>query len=288
MQVLLTNLPTWAPLAAAALGLTGALVAMLYARRTVAMACDRFERAQDFEKRLLNVLGRHPEILSLQDLPEDTSPLTEHDSRAITRNSAPRPIPDIADSSPLMTSRNLWKHRVSDYISQGRFAEAEALCRQQIEEDPRNAQAHNILGVILRKTDRVEAAVVSCRHATLLEPACVSAHINLGVALRNLGRPQQAEAAYRRAIDLDPSHAVAHSSLGVALSKQGRNEEAEGCYLKALEIDTRYTPAWLNLAIALQKRGALEEAQAAYRCALELGTADQEVDREISGEIAVA
>jgi tetratricopeptide (TPR) repeat protein len=288
MQTLVTNLPAWAPLAAAVFGLTGAIVAIVYARRTMAMACDRYERAQDFETRLLNVLGQHPEILSPQAVADNATVFTENDSQLIARQLALQPAVQGGDAALLATAGAGWKQRVFDYMSEGRFAEAEAVCRQLIENEPRNAQAHNSLGVILRKTDRVEAAVASCRHATLLEPGSVSAHINLGVALRNLGRPRQAEAAYRRAIELDPEHAVAHSSLGVALSKQGRNEEAEGCYLRALEIDTRYTPAWLNLAIALQKRGALEEAQAAYRCALELGTASQQASREISDEIAVA
>jgi len=258
---------------AAAIGLTGALVAMLYARHAIAVACDRLERAQDFEQRLLKVLGQHPEIFVPHLEPASEAAATagdeerfqddlDHAREVLSRSTRLSPAPE-----------NDWQQRALMNIAQGRFEEAEVICRQEVEENPKNAQAHNTLGVLLRKTNRLEAAVASCRHATLLEPTCVSAHINLGVALRNMGQLKHAEAAYRHAIELDPANAVAHSSLGVALNKQGRNEEAETCYLKALEIDKHYTPAWLNLAIALEKRGANEEAQVAYQFARELESA---------------
>lgn len=288
MQSLITGMPGWIPLMAAAVGLAGALAALLYARHTISLACDRMERAQDLEKRLLKVLGQHPEILSPRSVSEADSVREAQGSRVREGNASRARQTPLQPQLLAVDPRHGWQQKALTHISSGHFDEAEVICRQQVGEDPKDAQAHNTLGVVLRKTNRVEAAVASCRHATLLDPTCISAHINLGVALRNLGRPRQAEAAYRRAIELDPDNAVAHSSLGVALGKQGRHEEAESCYLRALEIDTRYTSAWLNLAIALEKRGALEEAQTAYRCALDLGTEDRESDREMPSEMAVA
>lgn len=288
MQQILTAMPPWAPLAVAAVALTGALAALLYARHTIALACDRLERAQNFEHRLLKVLGKHPQVFGYGEGPEiDRPSKAQQLQEPLDEPSDTQSWPD-RPTTPKAQAAEPWKVQALSLVANGRFEEAETICRKEVEADPRNAQAHNTLGVVYRKTQRLEAAVAACRQATMLEPTCASAHINLGVALRYMGQPQQAEAAYRRAIELDPSHAVAHSSLGVALNKQGRNEEAEACYLKALEIDSEYTPAWLNLAIALQKRGALEEAQAAYRCALELGSAATGRVPDESGEAAVA
>lgn len=278
MHQFLAAMPPWAPLVVAAIGLAGALAALLYARHAIALASDRVERAQDFERRLLHVLGKHPEILEAQKT-SDTEPAP-----------ASTPQDELSSASGTLRLRadEDWRSLTFELIAQSRFDEAEAICRRVIEVDPDDAQAHNTLGVIYRKTNRLEAAVAACRQATLLEPSCVAAHINLGVALRNMGRPHQAEAAYRRAIELEPHQVVAHSSLGVALSKQGRSEEAETCYLQAIEIDSSYTPAWLNLAIALQKRGALDEAQAAYRCALELGSETDRAEHDTPDQAAVA
>jgi len=288
MYDFLSTMPPWAPLVVAAIALAVALASILYARHAIALACDRLETAQDFERRLLRVLGQHPEILDSNQGPAIDSRIPNRQSSLVRDDSAHARefLRGSADLGP--TADDDWKQTALMLIAQSRYDEAETICRKEVEIDPKNVQAHNTLGVVFRKTHRLEAAVAACRQATMLEPACVSAHINLGVALRNIGRPQQAEAAYRRAIELEPDHAVAHSSLGVALNKQGRNEEAEACYLKALEIDSRYTPAWLNLAIALQKRGALEEAQSAYRCALELGTAAHEAVEEPITQAAVA
>ena len=286
MHQLLEAVPPWAPLVAAAIGLAGAFAALLYARWAIALACERLEAAHNAEQRLLRVIEKHPEILVAdpvpQPLPEPPEQLEFH-SDSIEAQELLR-----GSSRPAALKSNEWEQMALLLISQGRFHEAENICRQAIEIDPANAQAHNTLGVIYRRTQRPEAAAVACRQATKLQKTSVSAHINLGVALRSMGRLVQAEEAYRRAIELEPRHAVAHSSLGVALAKQGRGEEAEACYMKAIEIDPRYTPAWLNLAIALQKRNSLEEAQAAYRCALELGTAARETEPEDSREAAVA
>jgi Flp pilus assembly protein TadD len=63
--------------------------------------------------------------------------------------------------------------------SEGKFAQAERVCRQIVEARPANADAHNILGVSLQAQGKGEEAITELRRAVKLapqvgQPACQS------------------------------------------------------------------------------------------------------------------
>ncbi len=62
--------------------------------------------------------------------------------------------------------------------------------------------------------------------ALALNPKDANAHNNLGVALAALGRIADAIVRHEHALDLDPENARAHYNLGLALTAQGRTDEA--------------------------------------------------------------
>ncbi len=125
-------MPPWVPLVAAVLGLVGALAAILYARHTISMACDRLRTAQGFENRLLKLLSRHPEILGLAR--EDELPPRVN---GIQRT----PFGDVSEAEGLLSgSTNAepsdwhdWQSLTLLLIAQGRFEEAQAGYRCALE-----------------------------------------------------------------------------------------------------------------------------------------------------------
>ena len=129
MHQFLTAMPPWAPLVVAAIGLTGALAAMVYARHAVTLACDRLETARDFERRLLNVLGQHPEILAPQEVP--AGDLAIKASEPQQRQSTLEMSRDMLSRSPDRSSEweGSWKQMAQSLIAQNRFDEAETVCR---------------------------------------------------------------------------------------------------------------------------------------------------------------
>ncbi len=187
---------------------------------------------------------------------------------------------------------------------QGRLAEAEALYRQIVQHDPRNAAAWNLLGVLAGQMNRNDVAIDLIRRAMAIEPDNAGHHCNLGNVLLAAGRADEAIDAYRNAIalqpryvgaiynlgnawmaqqrfedaatayraviDLSPGSSEAHSNLGNALNSLGRVDEAIAAHRQAVALSPQSTDAHYNLAVALQERKQFAEAESSYRRAIEL------------------
>jgi tetratricopeptide (TPR) repeat protein len=187
--------------------------------------------------------------------------------------------------------------------SQGKYAQAEKVCRQILAARPSNPDAHNILGVSLNAQGRGDEGIAELRKAVGFAPDSASIHANLGEVLRQRGRkdeaaeeleraiklePNNAQALnnlgityfehgkinlaienYRKAIELRPSMAEAHNNLGNALRLIGDREGAIQAYQDALTHRERYPEAYNNLATLLQSQDKLEEAEHALRKAIQ-------------------
>src|SRR5690349_10013769 len=93
--------------------------------------------------------------------------------------------------------------------AQGKFAQAEKVCRQLIQARPGNADAHNILGVTLNALGRSDEAVASLRRAIGIAPTAPSIHANLGEILRQQSKTDEAAEVLEKAVELDPQNAQA-------------------------------------------------------------------------------
>lgn len=188
--------------------------------------------------------------------------------------------------------------------NKGNFDRAEAFCREVIKARPRNAEAFNLLGIVLhskgdtreaikavkkatalngslanyhsnlgemnRLVGRLGDAVVSLRRALTLNPNYVQAHNNLGITYFDKKDYERSVTEYQKAIELAPKYAEAHNNLGNALRALDRMDEAFEFYNRAIEIRANYPEAFNNLATAYRDSGEPEKAEETYRKALEL------------------
>ena len=98
---------------------------------------------------------------------------------------------------------------------QGKFGQAEKVCRQIIQARPSNADAQNILGVTLNALGQRAEAIETLQRAVKLAPRAASIHANLGEILRQNGDLDLAAEALQRSIELDPNNAQALNNLGI-------------------------------------------------------------------------
>ncbi|MGD0138256.1 MAG: tetratricopeptide repeat protein [Tepidisphaeraceae bacterium] len=181
-------------------------------------------------------------------------------------------------------------------------AGAEAFCRQVLANQPENAQALHLLGlicsdrgehekalnwmeraveadplaaeyrtnqgVVLERLGRTEEAVAAYRLALEISPDLTDARVNLANALSKLGRWDEAIEAYRAAADRRPQDAEIHNALGAALYGGGQIEPALAELATALELRPEFPEAYNNVGNALVSRGDLDLAIAAYRKAV--------------------
>ncbi len=92
------------------------------------------------------------------------------------------------------------------YLRCGLLPEAEKAFRRALERDEDDAQAHDGLGVVLRRQKRYEDAIYEHMRAAALEHQHAQTHINLGIALAKHGQADWAIRAFETAAWLAPDH----------------------------------------------------------------------------------
>lgn len=152
----------------------------------------------------------------------------------------------------------------------GQMEEAAESFRRAIKFNASSASAHVNLGNVLKETGRHEAAVVNYRRALELKPDLVEAHNNLGNILRDYGQTGRALTCYRRALELRPGMPEAVNNLGRLLKDLGRFADAEACFRQALEGKSDYADAHYNLGTVVYDQGRMAEAGEHYARALAL------------------
>jgi tetratricopeptide (TPR) repeat protein len=152
--------------------------------------------------------------------------------------------------------------------SQGKYAQAEKVCRQLLAARPNHPDAHNILGVSLNALGRADEGVEELRKAIKLAPESASIHANLGEVLRQLGRKDEAAEALQQAIKLEPNNAQAQNNLGITWFEHGKIRRAIESYRRAIELRPDMAEAHNNLGNALRVVGDKEGAIQAYQDAL--------------------
>jgi tetratricopeptide (TPR) repeat protein len=126
----------------------------------------------------------------------------------------------------------------SAFERQRKFNEAEAIFREMIAEDPKNADALNSLGYMFaERGQRLDEAVSLVERALAVEPGNGAYLDSLGWAYYKQNRLDQAEAPLREAAKLLPAISVIQSHLGDLLNKQGLYQEAIDAWQKALDGD---------------------------------------------------
>jgi len=151
---------------------------------------------------------------------------------------------------------------------EGKYKQAERVCRQIIDARPANADAQNILGVCLNALGQPKEAVAALRRAVKLAPTAASIHANLGEVLRQAGQQKDAAKALEAAIKIDPNNAQALNNLGIIRYDQGKYDEAIGFYRRALAVRPAMAEAQNNLGNALRMAGDIDGAMQAYQEAL--------------------
>ena len=143
---------------------------------------------------------------------------------------------------------------------QGAHVRAVELIGRAVAHRPNSAAFHANLAEAYRALGQLERAVGSCKAALVLKPDYPEALANLGLALQAMRRRDEAADCFRRAIELRPGFAGAHNNLGNVLRESGRAEQALVHFRRAVELDPRDALAHTNLSQLLLERGQVEEA----------------------------
>jgi predicted TPR repeat methyltransferase len=152
---------------------------------------------------------------------------------------------------------------------EGNWAEAETAYKKALEQDPKNAEALALLGVLSCQLGKFDQGVGYLKKATLCDPESPTTYYNLGKALDGNGLLEDALVAYQSAAKIKDDYADAWNNIGDCLTRLGRNEESVEAYQKAVKLNPS-SHVYFNLGNALLEKGDLVQASQRYQEALNL------------------
>ncbi len=156
----------------------------------------------------------------------------------------------------------------------GRLQEADDLYRQILRVDPRQADAHHLLGLTAHSRGDDRAALCHIERAIAEKPDQPAFHTNLGFIYRQLGRRDDAAAACRFAVERDPNSIKGWICLGDLHAESEEMDEAARCYERALAIDPDRVRVLGNLANIHEHFNQIEEAERLARRGVALAPED--------------
>jgi protein O-GlcNAc transferase len=153
---------------------------------------------------------------------------------------------------------------------QGRFGEAQTLCRQMLATQPDDMDAYLLLAEIhVAQADPDPAIELYCK-VIELRPDQALAYYKRGNLLKDREQFEAALADYDRAIALDPRYAYALCNRGVVLSRLNRLEAALDSYDRAIAVSPDDALVLFNRADVLRQLQQPEEALASFDRAVAL------------------
>ncbi len=125
-------------------------------------------------------------------------------------------------------------------------------------------------GAAQLKMGDFEGARSQFEKATVWEPRNAEAYNNLGLVLKKMGRGEEAFEQYKKAISIDPQCAECYNNLGALYLSQRELGEADAAFQKAIVLRPDYADPYFHLALVLEARGDLSGAKKNYLKYVEL------------------
>jgi eukaryotic-like serine/threonine-protein kinase len=169
--------------------------------------------------------------------------------------------PDYARTYAAISTAYVNAGHLSYKAPQEAFPKASEAARRALELDPRLAEAHCSMAMVLFHYQWQWAeAERFFKRAIELNQSYAEAHTAYSLFLTAQGRNAQAIEQARRGLDLDPLSLLARTTLGWVMHFAGHYEEAIQNFETVLEMDPNYLIAHSLLAVVYLEQGRYAEA----------------------------
>jgi len=146
------------------------------------------------------------------------------------------------------------------FYSNGKFDNAEIICKELLEKNPESFELINLIGAIYLQQEKYDEAIIQFKKAIKINTLHPSLYNNLGVAFKKNNDFKGSIKYFEKSIDLNPNYSEAYNNLGTAYKMLNDNKKALRNYNKALELKTDYAEVYHNLAILHSEVNNYKEA----------------------------
>jgi tetratricopeptide (TPR) repeat protein len=140
------------------------------------------------------------------------------------------------------------------YVRQGQTDKAVALCRERIQQNPKDAFAYNLLGMVYGNMKNYREAETALAKAIEIKPTWAPPHTNLANLYLVQGKKQEAIKKFEAALDANPKNAAAYMSLALLYERDKDYQNAIDVYERALKENPDFWAAANNLAFLLSEQ----------------------------------
>ncbi|MEM8688472.1 MAG: sulfotransferase [Pseudomonadota bacterium] len=155
-------------------------------------------------------------------------------------------------------------------LNQGKLLEALDFAKRGVELQPKNADAHLVLGTCLDQNDQRPLAIEHFKEATRLNPKHVKAFLNLGFSQMRLHAYSDAALSFSSALDLQPEARDVHHHLACALANNGQYSASLPHFQEALAATPGSVRIMRDFGRALEHLYKYSEARQVYEEALSI------------------
>ncbi len=134
------------------------------------------------------------------------------------------------------------------YLTAKQPEKAEKLMLKELESNPKNVVAYNLLGDVYQTMNRFDEAKAQYEQAIKVNPKLPVSHYSLGVYYLRKNNFREAAKKFEEALELNPKYLLALMNLGTTNEQLGKNKEAEKAYRRLIELAPDNISAYNNLA----------------------------------------
>lgn len=149
----------------------------------------------------------------------------------------------------------------------GRLLRAAQFYQQALRDDPRDADALVLLGLVARQSRRYEEAIRLTEAAVELRPGHTGFRLSLAQACLAAGKTSAAENWCREVVESHPELTAAWCCLGDVEAALGYEESAKAAWEMALALGGRSARPERSLGLLLCRRGEFGKAAEVFRAA---------------------
>ncbi len=160
------------------------------------------------------------------------------------------PVPAVA---PMLES-------AEKALAAGDYRAAASFARLASDADPRNAEAHRLLGDAALLGGQPAEAEREFTASIVLEPGNAKAVFGLAALAEQQKKWNTAASLYRRALDLDPNNVAAARGLGRAMSELEDKSAARIAFGRAIEIDPSSAAARNDFGVFLFRSDEIDRS----------------------------
>jgi predicted O-linked N-acetylglucosamine transferase (SPINDLY family) len=157
-----------------------------------------------------------------------------------------------------------------DAFGAGRFADAERICRDIIEQDQRCADAWHLMGLLARQAGDIETTREFLALAVEISPECPEFLSDLGTVCTESGEFEKGLYYCQQAYDLSPESKKSIVALADAMIGANETDGAMALFQKALQANPKDVETLIKYALGLQRLNRTKEAISHFRMACRL------------------